>query len=145
MNSEVFLDTAYAIALSSKKDNYHEQAIDLARKLEQASTRLITTRAVQLEIGNALSKQRYRHAAVLLLDSFESDPTVEIISLSETLYAQAFQLYRERCDKEWGLVDCISFVVMMERNITEALTTDEHFQQAGFRVLLKKNKSIDIV
>ncbi len=140
MNSEVFLDTSYAIALSSEKDEYHERAINLAAKLEQASTRLITTRAVQLEIGNALSKQRYRHAAVQLLDSFESDPTVKVITLSETLYAQAFQLYRERCDKEWGLVDCISFVVMMERNISEALTTDGHFQQAGFRVLLRETK-----
>ncbi|MEE9395995.1 MAG: type II toxin-antitoxin system VapC family toxin [Methylococcales bacterium] len=140
MNSEVFLDTAYAIALSSEKDEYHERAIDLAGKLEQASTRLITTRAVQLEIGNALSKQRYRHAAVQLLDSLEADPTVEIITLSETLYAQAFQLYRERRDKEWGLVDCTSFVVMKERNITEALTTDEHYQQAGFRVLLRETK-----
>ncbi len=140
MSSEVFLDTAYAIALSSEKDEYHERAIDLAGKLEQANTRLITTRAVQLEIGNALSKQRYRHAAVQLLDSLDADPTVEIITLSETLYAQAFQLYRERLDKEWGLVDCISFVVMMERNITEALTTDEHYQQAGFRVLLRETK-----
>jgi predicted nucleic acid-binding protein len=140
MNSEVFLDTAYAIALSSEKDEYHERAIDLAGKLEQASTRLITTRAVQLEIGNALSKQRYRHAAVQLLDSLDADPTVEIITLSETLYAQAFQLYRERRDKEWGLVDCTSFVVMKERNITEALTTDEHYQQAGFRVLLRETK-----
>lgn len=138
MKDKVFLDTAFAIALSSEKDEYHERAIDLAEKLEQANTCLIITRAVQLEIGNALSKRRYRRAAVQLLDSLEADPSVEIIPLSDALYAQALQLYRERGDKEWGLIDCVSFVVMKERNITDALTTDEHFQQAGFRALLKE-------
>jgi predicted nucleic acid-binding protein len=100
----------------------------------------VTTRAVQLEIGNALSKRRYRQAAVQLLGALEADPLVEIIPLSETLYLQALQLYRERQDKEWGLVDCISFIVMTERNLTEALTTDEHFQQAGFHTLLKESE-----
>lgn len=69
----------------------------------------------------------------------ETDSKVEIVSLSEQLYTQAFQLYCQRLDKEWGLVDCISFIVMQERGITEALTADEHFQQAGFRVLLRES------
>ena len=60
MKNEVFLDTSYAIALSSEKDKYHQRALELAEQLEKAGSRLITTRAVQLEIGNALSKQRYR-------------------------------------------------------------------------------------
>ena len=141
MKNEVFLDTAYAIALSSESDKHHKRAMDLAEQLEKTGTRLITTRAVQLEIGNALSKQRYRHAAIRLLDSLEADPMVKIIPLSEKLYAQALQLYRERQDKEWGLVDCISFIIMTKRSLTEALTADEHFQQAGFRALLKENAS----
>lgn len=141
MKNEVFLDTAYAIALSSESDKHHKRAMELAEQLEKTGTRLVTTRAVQLEIGNALSKRRYRHAAIRLLDSLEADPMVKIIPLSEKLYAQALQLYRERQDKEWGLVDCISFIIMTKRNLTEALTTDEHFQQAGFRALLKENAS----
>lgn len=141
MKNEVFLDTAYAIALSSESDKHHKRAMELAEQLEKTGTRLVTTRAVQLEIGNALSKRRYRHAAIRLLDSLEADPMVKIIPLSEKLYAQALQLYRERQDKEWGLVDCISFIIMTKRNLTDALTTDEHFQQAGFRALLKENAS----
>ena len=136
MKTEVFLDAAYAIALSVPKDSYHQRAVLLADELEASKTRLVTTRAVMLEIGNALSKQRYRHAAVELLQSLEADPNVTIAPLSEDLYAQAFRLYRERPDKDWGLTDCISFIVMQNRRITEALTTDEHFQQAGFRALL---------
>ena len=136
MKIEVFLDAAYAIALSVPKDSYHKRAVLLADELEASKTRLVTTRAVMLEIGNALSKQRYRHAAVKLLLSLEADPNVTIVPLSEDLYAQAFRLYRERPDKDWGLTDCISFIAMQGRKITEALTTDEHFQQAGFRALL---------
>lgn len=91
-----------------------------------------------MEIGNALSKQRYRPAAVELLLSLENDPKVEIVPVSGDLYAQAFKLFSERTDKEWGLVDCVSFVVMRERGITDALTSDNHFRQAGFNALMRK-------
>lgn len=90
-----------------------------------------------LEIGNALARQRYRNAAISLLDALAADPTVEIVAILEELNIRALQLYRERPDKEWGLTDCVSFVVMQDRTITEALTTDEHFEQAGFRALMR--------
>lgn len=137
MTNEVFLDTAYAIALSVESDEYHERAEELAERLEAEAVRLVTTRAVLLEIGNSLSKARYRKAAVELLDALEQDSQVEIVSLSEELYKQALELFRKRPDKDWGLVDCVSFVVMQERGLTEALTTDEHFEQAGFHPLLR--------
>lgn len=134
--NNVFLDAAYAIALSAPNDQYHERAVTLAEQLEAYGSQLITTRAVMLEIGNALAKLRYRIAAIELLDSLEADPDVEIIPISEKLYQRAFELYRERPDKEWGLTDCISFVVMKDRDVKNALTADEHFKQAGFNALL---------
>jgi len=138
MQAEVFLDTAYAIALSSASDQFHTRAVALAEQMDLARTRFVTTCAVLLEIANALARQRYRQAALRLLDALEADPRVDIIPLSEALYTRAVQLYRERPDKEWGLTDCISFLVMQDRGLTEALTTDEHFQQAGFRALLRE-------
>jgi len=141
MQAEVFLDTAYAIALASPNDLFHSQAILLADRLEAASTRLVTTHAILLEIGNALSKQRYRNAAVRLLAALKADPKIEIIPLSEQLYSRALQLYGERPDKEWGLTDCVSFIVMQDRGMTEALTTDEHFQQAGYQALMRESSS----
>ncbi len=135
--TEVFLDTSFAIALSASTDQSHAQAVDLANQLEENGTRLVTTQAILLEIGNALSKQRYRVAAVQLLESLVSDPNVAIVPLSSDLYNAAFNLFRNRLDKQWGLIDCVSFVVMQERGISEALTTDDHFNQAGFRALLK--------
>jgi len=78
---------------------------------------------------------------VQLLDALEADPTVDIVPLLEPLYARGMQLYRARPDKEWGLTDCVSFLVMQDRGLTEALTTDEHFQQAGFRALLREGSA----
>lgn len=105
--------------------------------MKTGGTRLITTNAVVLEIGNALSKLRYRQAAISLIEAMEEDVLIEIVPASEELYRRAFQLYKGRLDKEWGLTDCLSFVIMRDRNLTDALTADEHFQQAGFRALLR--------
>jgi len=131
-----FLDAAYAIALSAATDQYHQKAEILAKQIETEAIPLITTRAVILEIGNALARLRYRAAVIELLDSLEQDPNVEIISLSEELYNRAMELYRQRPDKEWGITDYIAFVVMQDYGLTQALTTDEHFGQAGFKALL---------
>ena len=134
---EVFLDTSFAISLSAITDQNHAKAVEIAEQIETQNIRLVTTQAILLEIGNALSKQKYRTGAIQLLESLELDPNVEIIPVTHELYSAAFQLFRSRQDKEWGLVDCISFVVMQNRGIANALTADEHFNQAGFRALLK--------
>ena len=135
--NEIFLDTSFAIALSAITDQNHARAVELAEQIEAQNSHLVTTQAILLEIGNALSKQRYRIAAIQLLESLESDPNVEIVPLTNELYNAAFQLFRSRQDKEWGLVDCISCIVMQNRGITDVLTADEHFNQMGFRALLR--------
>jgi predicted nucleic acid-binding protein len=139
--NEIFLDTSFAIAslaagiaLSAITDQNHTRAVELAEQIESQNSYLVTTQAILLEIGNALSKQRYRTAAIQLLESLESDPNVEIVPLTNELYNAAFQLFRSRQDKEWGLVDCISCIVMQNRGITDVLTADEHFNQMGFRL-----------
>ena len=135
--TEVFLDTSFAIALSSVTDQNHLRAVKLANQIEVNRNRLVTTQAILLEIGNALSKQRHRAAAIQLLESLETDSSVEVVSLTNSLYRSAFNLFKQREDKEWGLVDCTSFIVMQDQGITDALTADTHFQQAGFRALLR--------
>ena len=100
---------------------------------------IVTTRAVLLEIGNALSKQRTRQVAVNVLQSFEQQAAVEVVPMSEKLYFKAFDLFQTRMDKEWGLVDCVSYVVMREQGLSQVLTSDRHFQQMGFRALLRED------
>jgi uncharacterized protein len=79
--AEVFLDTSFAIALSATTDQNHARAVNLADQIEESGTHIVTTQAVLLEIGNALSKQRYRVAAIQLLESLVADPNVETVSL----------------------------------------------------------------
>ncbi len=138
MRGEIFPDTSYVIALSSQKDCFHVKAVEVAQQLRSVKSKLITTRPVLPEIGNALSGLRFRSAAVKLLNASETDKNIGIVPLSESLYRKGLDLFSERQDKSWGLVDCISFVVMQERKIYDALTTDEHFEQAGFRAILRE-------
>jgi predicted nucleic acid-binding protein len=137
MANKFFLDTAFAIALISPKDAFHERALELAKQVEKNKTHLVTTRAVIIEIGNALSKETMRKSAVELIDSMEEDETIAVVPVSEEIYNDAFKIFRSRLDKEWGLTDCISFVVMKQQGIANALTADQHFQQAGFTALMK--------
>ncbi len=136
MFEKVFLDASYCIALSSPKDKYHKNAILLSNYLEENNVKIVTTRAVIMEIINALSKIKYRQACIDLIISIEADQTIEIIPITEDLFSQAFSLFQKRIDKEWGITDCLSFVVMKGNSITDALTADIHFKQAGFNALL---------
>lgn len=132
----VFLDTGFAIALVSPRDRYHASAVQLANELKVSGSSIITTRAVLLEIGAALAKAPYRGAAVSIIEMLENDPDVEIVPLRDDLFVEAFELFRDRMDKEWSLTDCLSFAVMRQRGIQAALAADIHFQQAGFKALL---------
>ena len=137
MINKIFLDTAFAVALITPKDIFYEKAHDLSKQLRASETPLITTRAVLLEIGNSLAKENTRKAAIEMLESIEADETITTVAVTEELYEEAFKLFRSRMDKEWGLTDCISFIVMKKFGVTEALTTDRHFEQAGFKPLMR--------
>ena len=135
--SKVFLDTSYAIALAIEKDQYHQQALTLANAFEQQGQEVLTTWAVVIEIGNALASASYRKTGVAYINALRADPQVEIVPSSSLTLEAAYALYESRPDKEWGLTDCISFVVMQEHGVTDALTADRHFEQAGFMALLR--------
>ncbi len=138
MTNELFLDTSFSIGLVSLRNTIHKKSNEWSQKIEELKIPVVTTQAVLLEIGNALSKSVFRQVEIGLLENFENDPNTIIVSLSDELYQKAFELFRNRTDKEWELVDCVSFVVMREREIEAALTADEHFVQAGFRALLRE-------
>ena len=72
-----------------------------------------------------------------LLEMLQNSPDIRIVSSSDDWFGRGVELYHQRLDKEWSLTDGISFAVMSETNLTEALTADRHFEQTGFRALLK--------
>lgn len=130
-----FLDTAYILALLNPRDTYHKKAKKLLPNLRTAYEVWITE-AVLTEIGNALSHSN-RFEAIAFINNCYITDNVKVVSVDEVLFQRAVRFYNDHKDKEWGLTDCISFIVMRDQNLTEALTTDEHFQQAGFRTLLQ--------
>jgi uncharacterized protein len=138
--TDLFLDASFAISLPVPSDQHHGRALALSQQLEAGERRLVTTVAVLLEIGNALAGPRYRHGAVTLIREIIGDPDTEVVNLQDVLVERAFSFFARHTDKSWGMVDCISFVVMQEHGITEALTADRHFVQAGFRALLLEDE-----
>jgi predicted nucleic acid-binding protein len=130
-----FVDTGYWIALVNDSDRFHDRARALNEGL---SGPLISTEAILIELGNTFSRQRWRALGIALIAEITQDPRFEIVPLTSDLLVRAIELYSTREDKEWGMTDCISFVVMRDRGITEALAADQHFIQAGFRALLRE-------
>jgi uncharacterized protein len=132
MPDRIFVDTSFVIALINEKDQYHHQAEALSYTFE--NSQLITTDAVLLEIGNALARD-FRKEAVAVIKVLQSSKKVEVIAIDQKLFGKGLEVYEKRNDKTWGLVDCISFIVMGESGITEVLTFDRDFEQAGFIVV----------
>jgi predicted nucleic acid-binding protein len=139
----VFLDTAYVYALINTRDQWHEKAVAWQEQLAKERKPLLSTEFVLIEIADGLAAVQFHKHAVQMINLLKENPFVEIVSLSSELLEEAFKLYKKRSDKGWGLTDCTSFIVMKRYGIMDALTTDEHFQQAGFRALLREDAIID--
>ncbi len=128
------IDTSFVVAMVNQRDENHEKAVRLSVEFDRRPT--LITDSILLEIGNSLAKD-FKVEAVAAIEGFFKSYEVMVVRLDETLFSKAFDLYRFQNDKTYGLVDCISFVVMREHGITDALTHDRHFVQAGFRALMR--------
>jgi uncharacterized protein len=132
----LFLDTYYVQALLNPRDPHHARALALLPQVRQAGEVTITE-AVFAEIGNALSgTPRLRQLASAFIRRCYIEANIAVVPVDTALLARALELFESHADKEWGLTDCISFVVMRDRNLMNAATGDRHFQQAGFRALM---------
>jgi len=121
----VFIDTSFVVALVNEKDQHHNRAVELADLFDGYP--LIITDAVLLEVGNALARN-FKEQAVEVIEDFLTSEEVEVVSLDAALFKKAFELYQTHKDKAWGMTDCISFIIMRERGIIEALTNDKDFR-----------------
>lgn len=95
----------------------------------------MVTQAVCLELGNFLARSHSRAEGVRLLTELQIDKGVVKVPMSDDLSGVLAVCEAARQGVE--LIDCVSFVVMNERGITDALTADGHFEQAGFRPLMR--------
>ncbi len=136
---DIFADTAGWGHLVDPSQAYHDRAATLYRHARQHGHRFITTNYILTElVALLISPLRIpRLHIIAFIEGLQASPHVDIVHVDPTLDALAWQLLTERPDKEWSLVDCVSFVVMQQRGLRDAFTTDHHFEQAGFVCLLK--------
>jgi uncharacterized protein len=129
----VFIDTGFVLALFSPRDQYHSQAVNLSDRYENHLW--LTTDAILLEVGNAFSRHSKQKGAEVIEQFLNSDD-IQVVHLTPQLFKQGLGFYKFYRDKQWGLVDCVSFAVMWEMGVNQVLTFDQHFAQAGFQVLV---------
>ncbi len=130
----LFADTSFYVAIFSPQDALHIRAKAVASTLQGS---VVTTEFVLVEVGNFFCRGEGRIVFQRMIENLRSANDIEIVPATAELFEQGFSLFKSRPDKEWSLTDCISFVVMQKRAITDALTADRHFEQAGFVTLLK--------
>ena len=129
-------DTSFWIGLSSKRDQHHHRAVAWHQFVIGTEINIVTTDAVLFEWLNALADVSTRRVAAESCLRVRADAHIEVVPFQAELMVSAIELYRGRPDKNWSLTDCLSFVVMDRRGLTEALTTDHDFEQAGLKALM---------
>jgi len=135
-NDLTFLDTNGWMALLNSDDRLHSSAVEAWREIGRRRGIVVLTDWIIAETGNGLARTERRKAFAGAVRLLPTIPEVRLILIDEDLITRAVDLYQARPDKDWGLVDCSSFVVMTRENIRDAMTSDRHFSHAGFRSLL---------
>ena len=137
--SQVFVDTAYWIAMFRSDDQWREAALEAQQRLGDVA--IITTDEVLTEFLTAVSTagSKSRQEASEAVANMLANPDITVIPQSRDSFLKGVQRYRNRLDKGYSLQDCISMNVMEAEGITDILTSDHHFEQEGFNVLMKRS------
>ena len=138
MIKPVFVDTSALIAIGNRRDNFHLLAREIKENLKQSNRSYVTTNAILLELGNAFSQTNLKPVAIQMIEAIHSSTKWNCINIGDIRMQEGFELFKRMKDKEWGLVDCTSIVVAKKMEVTEVFTTDHHFEQAGFNILLTR-------
>jgi len=134
---KIFADTCYWLAILNPRDNLHQKAEQVSKSLSPIF--IVTSEMVLTELLNtfAVRGEQLRIAAAQIAEQLKSAPNCEVVPQTSLQFSKALDRYQSRPDKRWSITDCSSFLIMEEKLITEALTFDEHFLQAGFHALLR--------
>ena len=132
--SAVFADTYYYLALMNPRDSANSRAVEFSARWKR---RIVTTTWVLVEVADALAYPPQRPLFGLLMDALRSDRQTLVRPATESIFQRGVEFYESRPDKAWSLTDCISFLTMTDHDLTDALTGDHHFEQAGYVALLK--------
>jgi predicted nucleic acid-binding protein len=129
-----FADTFYFLALLDSREKRHQQALAYSQTRQ---LNFVTTEWILAEFADAYSHPNDRADFVSLYRSLLRHPRFKIVTSDTMLFQRGVDYFEQRPDKEWSLTDCLSFIVMRDEGVTDALTGDRHFEQAGFIALLR--------
>jgi predicted nucleic acid-binding protein len=129
-----FLDTFGLIAWINSRDAAHRL---VKAYLDSYVGNLVTTEWVLLEFADAFAQSKTKPFAIEAIKRIHRLPMFNVVGFEPAVVQAGFDLYEDRADKDWSLTDCVSFEVMRQRGLSEALTADHHFEQAGFRAVFK--------
>lgn len=138
MAREVFLDSSGLYALADHSDSYHAQAEERVRKLIESGARLVLTDYIVDEACTLTKVRAGSDAALRLLEIVERSRAIDMVWIGVEHFEAAKALFRKHADHGYSFTDCTSFVVMDKLRIRDALTSDHHFVEAGFRILLPR-------
>jgi uncharacterized protein len=131
-----FIDTSYIYALLNKKDKFHFTARTLSTALHRLD-QFIVSDMVLMEACSLLAKTKARRSITAFINEITINKHYTILHTDADVFHQAFRLYESYDDKEWSLVDCVSFLVMKKERLRFALTADNHFEQFGYIAVLR--------
>ena len=129
----MLLDTSGLLCLHHKAEPFHAKALE---SYQTANQRLTNNYVLAEYIALATARRFPRQLTLAFVTDLLRNPDIEVIWVDRVLNAQALNLLLERQDKTYSLCDAVSFVLMRQRGVAEALTTDRHFEQEGFVRLL---------
>ncbi|NJP08614.1 MAG: PIN domain-containing protein [Leptolyngbyaceae cyanobacterium RU_5_1] len=129
----LLLDTSGLLCYVYKSEPQHERAVQL---LDSTNHSLTHSYVLAEFVALALTRRFPRQATLSFVSDLLENPDIEVTWVDELLHREAVKLLMERLDKTYSLCDAVSFVLMRQRGINEALTTDHHFEQEGFQRLL---------
>lgn len=132
MENECLIDTSFVQALVDKNDQHHKWARRLLPRIRRYHS--VITEFVFSEVAAALASVNRSEVAKFIRRSYLV-ANISVVEVNHDLFIRGLELYESRPDKAWSLVDCISFLVMDDKKIVWAASTDHHFEQAGFQLL----------
>jgi len=133
-----FVDSSAFIAQSRVNDQYHKEALAISQKLQKEHAIGITTDFVLSETLTFLRRKTGHHAALKFYEAIKDALDLIIVHTNQKDFERAMEIFKQYHDKEFSVVDCMSFAIMEKQNLTQAFTFDKHFEQAGFEIIKPK-------
>jgi predicted nucleic acid-binding protein len=136
----ILVDTWALLALANVEDQWHGAAEQVSEQLERRGCPLVVTEWILAEFLGSAARPPVRRSAVAIVDQLRRSSLTEIIPATHDEWERGFEVYRARPDKSWSLVDCISILLCRRQGIEDVFTGDQHFEQAGLRILVRSRK-----